>query len=120
MKYLLILTCLLFGNMNTKAQSDTLTAAMAKDYLGKVVLVKDRIVGARLFERPDKTTFLINLAVAYPNTPLTVVLYNNQYKELEPKDKLENKNILVRGIVTLYNGKLQIVVEDLKNIRIWP
>lgn len=102
------------------AQADTLNARAASAQVGKQVLVKDKIAGARLFERPDKSTFLINLAERYPDTPLTVVLYDATYKALNQKENLEDKYIIVKGVVTLYNGKAQIVIDDIQNLTIVP
>ncbi len=101
------------------AQSDTLKASQAKEYIGKEIIVKDIIAGARLFERPEKITFLVNLSDKYPNTPLTIVLYDEIYKGLEPKENLEGKTIVVKGIVSVFNEKIQLVITDLKNIKIF-
>lgn len=110
---------LFFGlSIQSYAQSDTLSAAQAKDLVGKRVIVKDIIAGARLFERADKTTFLINLNQPYPQTPLTIVLYDAIYRALNPKEGLENREIIVTGVVSIFNDKPQIVVEDVKNIKI--
>ena len=118
MKNIFILAFLLFGNY-CFAQTDTLKAAKAKEYVGKEIIVKDIIAGARLFDKPDKKTFLINLAERYPNTPLTVVLYDEAYLGLMPKENLEGKTIVVKGIVTVFNDKIQLVIADLKNISIY-
>lgn len=115
MKILIIQFFILIGQL-AYSQSDTLKAVQAKDFVGKEIIVKDIIAGARLFDRPDKKTFLINLAESYPNTPLTVVLYDQNYVLLEPKNELNGRTITVKGIVTIFNEKIQIVVTDLKNI----
>jgi hypothetical protein len=118
MKKLFVIVFLLFGNY-CFAQSDTLKAAQAKEFIGKEIIVKDVIAGARLFDKPDKKTFLINLADKYPNTPLTIVLYDEAYLGLTPKENIDGKSIIVKGIVTVFNDKIQIVISDLKNISIF-
>lgn len=117
MKNILVLIFVAFS-FQSFSQSDTLKAIQAKDFVGKEIIVKDLIAGARFFERPDKKTFLINLAERYPDTPLTVVLYDQNYVGLEPKENLDGKEIVVKGVVSVFNDKIQIVVTDLKNIRI--
>lgn len=117
MKNILILIFFV-ASFESFSQSDTLKAAQAKEFIGKEVIVKDVIAGARFFDRPDKKTFLINLAERYPDTPLTVVLYDENYLALEPKENLDGKTIVVKGIVSVFNDKIQIVVTDLKNITI--
>lgn len=118
MKNLLIFA-LVFLSELAIAQTDTLKASQAKDFVGKEIIVKDIVAGARFFDRPEKKTFLINLAERYPNTPLTVVLYDQTYLALEQKENLDGKNIEVKGVVTLFNEKVQIVVSDLKNLKIY-
>lgn len=115
MKNILIL---IFVSFQSFSQTDTLKAIQAKDFVGKEIIVKDIIAGARFFDRPDKKTFLINLAERYPNTPLTVVLYDENYTNLPIKENLDGKNIIVKGVVSVFNDKLQIVIVDLKNIQI--
>jgi hypothetical protein len=118
MKKILIIL-FLFATIQAFSQSDTLKASQVKDFVGKEIIVKDVISGARFFDRPEKKTFLINLAERYPNTPLTVVLYDGQYMNLPVKENLEGKNIVIRGTVSIFNDRPQIVVSDLKNLRIW-
>lgn len=115
----LIFLFLFFWSKLAYGQADTLKASQAKDFVGKEIIVKDVIAGARFFDRPEKKTFLINLSERYPNTPLTVVLYDANYTNLPIKENLEGKNIAVKGIVTVFNDKVQIVVSDLENLRIW-
>lgn len=117
MKILVISICVFFTQL-VYCQSDTLKATQAKDFVGKEIIVKDIIAGARLFDRPDKKTFLINLAESYPNTPLTVVLYDQNYLDLESKGDLTGKTITVKGLVSIFNEKIQIVITDIKNILI--
>lgn len=100
------------------AQTDTLTATQAKEYLTKEVTVKAKVVGTRLFDKNNRKTLLINLDIPYPQTPLTIVIFDALFNEFDKKwksDKLEGKDVIIKGIVTLYNGKPQIVLNDLKN-----
>lgn len=108
-----------FVSFQTFSQSDTLKAIQARDFVGKEIIIKDVIAGARLFERSDKTTFLINLAEKYPDTPLTIVLYDENAKAFQPNENLDGKSIVVKGVVSLFNDKIQIVVTDIKNIKIY-
>lgn len=100
------------------SQSDTLTAEQATKYLDKLVIVKDKVAGARLFEKDGKKTYLVNLDKRYPHTPLTVVFYTATYDKLPHKQELDGKTICVRGTVTLYNNRPQIIVEDIQEFKI--
>jgi hypothetical protein len=117
MKKILIII-FLCGAISSFAQTDTLTAEQAKTYINKEVIVKGTIAGTRLFEKEGKKTFLINLDKRYPQTPLTVALFDEAYKELNLKQEIEDKNLIVKGTVTIFNDRPQIVVKDVKNIKI--
>ncbi len=117
MKYTLFILFLLTA-INTFAQTDTLTAEQAKTLINKEVIVKAMVSGTRLFDKDGNKTFLINLDKRYPQSPLTVVLYDKAYKELNLQYELQEKNIVVKGIVSIYNDRPQIIVNDVKNLKI--
>ncbi|MFN3851022.1 MAG: hypothetical protein ACK4NY_16420 [Spirosomataceae bacterium] len=114
----LITVLLLLTGIGAFAQTDTLKAEQAKNFIDKEIIVKGNVAGSRLFERDGKKTFLINLDQRYPQTPLTVVLYTEAYDALGLKEEIDGKNLVVKGVVTLYNDRPQIVVSDLKNLQI--
>lgn len=117
MKNVLIILLLLTG-INTFAQNDTLTAEQAKTMINKEVIVKALVSGTRLFDKDGNKTFLINLDKRYPQSPLTVVLYDKAYKDLNLQYELQEKDIIVKGTVSLYNDRPQIIVNDVKNLKI--
>lgn len=117
MKKLITFLFLLTG-INTFAQTDTLTAEQAKTMINKEVIVKANVAGTRLFDKDGNKTFLINLDKRYPQSPLTVVLYDKAYKELNLQYELQEKDIVVKGTVSVYNDRPQIIVNDVKNLKI--
>lgn len=116
MKYLIIIG-LLFS-LKVVAQTDTLTAEQAKTMINKEVIVKANVAGTRLFDKDGNKTFLINLDKRFPQSPLTVVLYDKAYKDLNLQYELQEKNIVVKGTVSIYNDRPQIIVNDVKNLKI--
>ncbi|MDZ7936124.1 MAG: hypothetical protein U5M51_14380 [Emticicia sp.] len=111
-------TVLFLTGINSFAQSDTLTAEQAKTMINKEVIVKAMVAGSRLFDKDGNKTFLINLDKRYPQSPLTVVLYDKAYKELNLQYELEEKDIVVKGTISVYNDRPQIIVNDVKNLKI--
>lgn len=111
---------LFFGlyTLSIFAQTDTLIAEQAKTMINKEVIVKANVAGTRLFDKDGKKTFLINLDKRFPQSPLTVVLYDKAYKELNLQYELEEKDIVVKGTVSVYNDRPQIIVNDVKNLKI--
>lgn len=120
MKNALTIATILFLliDINIFAQTDTLTAEQAKTMINKEVIVKANVAGTRLFDKEGIKTFLINLDKRYPQSPLTVVLYDKAYKDLNLQYEMEEKDIVVKGTVSLFNDKPQIIVNDVKNLKI--
>lgn len=108
----------LLTGIKTFAQTDTLTAEQAKTMVNKEVIVKANVAGTRVFDKVGKKTFLINLDKRYPQTPLTVVLFDEAYKALNLQYEMEEKDIVVKGTVTIFNDKPQIIINDVKNLKI--
>lgn len=109
---------IVFYSFTSIAQTDTLTAEQAKTMINKEVIVKAMVSGTRLFDKDGNKTFLINLDKRYPQSPLTVVLFDEAYKALNLQYEMEEKDIVVKGTVTIFNDKPQIVVNDVKNLKI--
>ncbi len=117
MKKLIIILLLLTG-IKTFAQTDTITAEQAKTMINKEVIVKANVAGTRLFDKDGKKTFLINLDKRFPQSPLTVVFYDKAYKNLNLQYELEERDIVVNGTVSINNDRPQIIVNDVKNLKI--
>ncbi len=99
-------------------KTDRQAAEQAKTMINKEVIVKANVVGAWLFDKDGNKTFLINLDKRYPQSPLRVVLYDKANKDLNLQYELQEKDIVVKGTVTLYNDRLQIIVSDVRNLKI--
>ena len=117
MKKIIILLLLLVG-IKSYAQNDTLTAEQAKVLVNKEVIVKAYVAGTRFFDKDGKKTFLINLDKKYPQTPLTVVLYDETYKALNLKEEIQDKKIVVKGVISLYNDRPQIIIKNTENLKV--
>lgn len=114
----LITLIFIFVGVHAFAQTDTLTAEQASKMVDKEVIVKGNVAGSRLFEKEGKKTFLVNLDKRYPQTPLTIVLYTEAYDKLALKEEIDGKDVVVKGTVSLYNDKAQILVSDVNNLKI--
>lgn len=106
--------------MNAVAQGDTIKARKAKSMINKDVIVKALVAGSRIIEKDGKSTLILSLDKPYPKTPLTVIFFNKAFTDLNPQYLLDGKNIIVKGIVTLYKDKPQIIVSDIQNFTILP
>jgi len=104
--------------MSLFAQGDTTTARKARSMINKAVIVKALVAGSRLIEKEGKRTLVLSLDKPYPKTPLQVIFFNKALADLNLQSLLDGKTILVKGIVTLYNDKPQIIVSDVRDFTV--
>lgn len=107
MKKYLSIAALLFISNILLAQPK-IAADSATFYVGKKVTVCADVYGVK---STDKITF-INLGKAYPNSPLTIVIFaKDRAAFTETPEKLYgNKPICVTGTIKEYKDKAEIVV----------
>lgn len=116
----LLLVALLSCLVSAAYSQDTLTTDKVAAYVDKQVVVKGVVAGARRFETGERAPLLlINLDEAYPNTPLTVVLY----KEVLEKAKIDEhaltgKKVVASGKISVFKGRNQLVIEKLEDLKI--
>ena len=88
----------------------------ASSHYGEKVTICSKVYGTKALE---KVTF-INLGAAYPNSPLTLVIFakdRSNFKEA-PDAMYNDKNICVTGVVKEYKGKPEIIVTSPDQIAI--
>ncbi|MBA4851973.1 hypothetical protein [Emticicia sp. BO119] len=102
------------------SQTDTLTTDKVAAYVDKQVIVKGVVAGARRFETGERAPLLlINLDEAYPNTPLTVVLYKEVLEKATINEQeLTGKKVVASGKISVYRGRNQLVIEKLEDLKI--
>ena len=85
--------------------------------LGKEIKVCAKYYGIK---ETEKVT-LLNVGSAWPNSPLTIVIYSDQkdvFKKMISQFKKENTTICVTGTVSEFKGKMQIVIENASQMEI--
>ena len=120
MKKLLLMALLSCLVGTAYSQTDTLTTDKVANYIDKQVVVKGVVAGARRFETGERAPLLlINLDEAYPNTPLTVVLYKEVLEKATIDEKeLTGKKIVASGKISVFRGRNQLVIEKLEDLKI--
>lgn len=116
----IITVLFLLAAINSFAQSDTITARKAKSMINKNVIIKAMVAGSKIIDKDGKRTLILSLDKPYPKTPLQVILFNKAFTDLNLQYLLDGKNIIVKGTVTTYNDKPQIIVSDIENFTILP
>ena len=105
---------------DTPAMSDPVTAAQAEERVGETLTVTGRVVSTFFMETSDQQPTFMNLDEAYPNQPLTVVIFGEKRDlfEAPPEQLFNEKLISVTGEVILYKSRPEIVVAEPTAIRI--
>jgi len=76
MKALLIIISI-FLSLNSFAQSDTITAATAKNYIGKEVVLKGILKGVKPYsDRNGKDILFLDIDESYPNSEIGVTVFS--------------------------------------------
>lgn len=94
------------------------TAAQAAERVGESLTVTGRVASSIFLENSDRKPTFLNLDKAYPNQPLTVVIFGKDRGLFEtPPDQLfKGRIISVTGEVKSYRDRAEIVVTDPKAI----
>jgi len=113
--FLIIFVCTGFSVFS----QESITASKAKDFVGKEVFLSGKVAGARLFQRPTGDMLLLNIDKPHPSNDITVVIEG----EIISKGKfseaaLLGKSIKVKGIISIFKEKPQIIVENEVNLTI--
>lgn len=116
----IITVLFLLAAINAYAQGDTLKAKKAKSMINKDVIVKALVAGSRIIDKDGKRTLILSLDKPYPKTPIQVIFFNKAYTDLNLQYLLDGKIIIVKGTVTLYKDKPQIIVSDIQNFTVLP
>lgn len=89
-------------------------------HIGDSVKVCTKIYGGIFLDRSKGTPTFLNAGGAYPNAPLTIVIWAEERKLFKqaPEVFYKNKNVCVTGKLILYKDKAEIVVYDEKQISI--
>lgn len=86
----------------------------AKNYVGENVTVTGKI--AAVVKRP-KVNYL-NFGKNYPNQTFTAVIFPDDADEFGDLNEFKGKEVEVSGVISLYNGKPQIILKSKNQIKI--
>ena len=104
-----------------KIQIDSVSA-----YIGKTVKVCDKVAGT-FVTKPvplkavsDKPITYLNLGSDYPNSKLTIVIFQKDLINfpITPSDHYKGMDVCVTGEVGTYRDKVQIIAKRLQQIEV--
>ena len=117
LKSIIVLTLIFttsFLSAQTQISIDSVSA-----YIGKTVKVCDKVAGTFVTKGEKPVTYL-NLGADYPNTNLTIVIFQKDLINfpITPSDHYKGMNVCVTGEVGTYKEKVQIIANKPDQIEI--
>jgi hypothetical protein len=91
-----------------------ITAIEATNYYEQDVVVKAKVV--QVSTRPSVN--FLNLDAAFPDSPLTAVIFDSNVGDFGDLKKFEGKDVEIAGTVTKYRGKPEIVLESSNQLKV--
>jgi hypothetical protein len=89
----------------------------AEPLVGKSACVSGRIL--RVFTSRSGNTFL-DFCADYRSCPFASVIFSEDRPKFGDLSQLQGRQVEVRGLVTYYNHRAEIIVHDSKQIRMAP
>jgi hypothetical protein len=104
-----LITC--FFSLSSNAQK--ITPDDAAKHIGDTVTICGKIFGGKYFDRSEHKITLLNMGAAYPKSPLTIVIEEDDRKNFKtaPEEFYSNKNVCIKGVVKEFKGKPQITIK---------
>ncbi|MGB4958225.1 MAG: hypothetical protein WBO36_02055 [Saprospiraceae bacterium] len=86
-------------------------------YIGKTVKVCDKVAGT-FVTKSDKPLTYLDLGADFPNTKLTVVIFNKDLVKFtfSPSDHSKGMDVCVVGEISVYKERLQLIVNNPEQI----
>jgi hypothetical protein len=91
-----------------------ITTSEISSFVGKQVILKGYVADVAVRE---KVAYL-NFDKKYPNNTCSVTIFAGDFDNFGELTEYKNKNIEVRGKVSVYNGKAQIIVNSKDKIKV--
>ena len=117
MKKILLLLFVMIQCHWLHAQQEILVEDAAK-HVGDSVKICTKIYGGVYLERSKGTPTLLNAGGAFPNAPLTLVIWpatRATYKTA-PEELYKDKEVCITGRIILYKDKPEIIITDEKQL----
>ncbi|MGH2509712.1 MAG: DNA-binding protein [Ktedonobacteraceae bacterium] len=108
---------LCFTTSSVFGQLRKITAAEAKNHIGKRATVCGDVASTRYADRSKGQPTFLNLDEPYPRQVFTIVIWESDRSKFgEPEKEYRDKRVCAAGIIKSYRGSPEIVASDPKEI----
>jgi len=109
---ILLINFSIFLSAQTQISLDSVSA-----HIGKTVKVCDKVAGT-FVTKGDKPVTYLNLGAVFPNSKLTIVIFQKDLINfpITPSDHYKGQNVCVTGEIGTYKEKVQIIAKRLEQI----
>jgi|SRR5262245_27015101 len=109
---LLAATCAVYS-------TEKITAADAKNHIGKNAIVCGRVASANYAVRSKGQPTFINLDEPYPRQIFTAVIWGSDRSKFgQPEAELKDKRICVTGLIEQYHGTPEMVLRERSQLKV--
>ncbi|MFZ1705328.1 MAG: hypothetical protein WAT79_13350 [Saprospiraceae bacterium] len=118
MTRLITVLSVLFFTITLSAQTE-ISIDSVSVYIGKTVKVCSKVAGTYV-TKGDKPVTYLNLGADFPNTKLTIVIFQKDLVNfpLKPSDHYKGQNVCVTGEIKQYKEKIEIIANKQEQIEI--
>lgn len=90
------------------------------NHIGDSVMIRSKIFSGRYITTSSSKPTLLNIGAAYPDQLLTAVIYEPERKlfNIAPEVHYLDKEVMLTGVVQLYNNKPQIIIRNKEQIAV--
>ena len=99
----------IFSVFNSLFAQNTYSTSEAIDHVGEYAYVKGKVYQVYISK---KGHIFLNMDGKYPNQPFTAVIFQSDAYKFNYVKSLENKTIVVKGIIKLYKNKPEIILNN--------
>jgi hypothetical protein len=101
-----------FISLHITAQAQ-LSIDSVSAYIGKTVKVCDKVAGT-LVTKGDKPVTYLNLGAEFPNSKLTIVIFQKDLINfpITPSDHYKGMYVCVTGEIGTYKDRVQLIIEN--------
>lgn len=89
----------------------------AGSHLGEAACISGRVL--RVFTSRAGNTFL-DFCPDYRTCPFTTVIFSSDRSKFGDLARLEGRQVEIRGAITTYQGRAEIIIHDPQQIRVLP